>query len=59
MGLPEGLGIALEWEEIILAPTVAVLGYTLRKLSVLSERVAWLEGRGGHQFSEATDNRET
>ena len=50
---------AVELEEMVLLPTIALLGYMLRKLALLAERVAWLEGRGGHDFSEATDNRET
>lgn len=54
--VPETL---MEWEELILMPTIALLGYLTRKITLLSERVAWLEGRGGHAFSEATDNRET
>ena len=49
----------MELEELLLVPTIALLGYITRKLTILSERVAWLEGRGGHQFSEATDNKET
>lgn len=52
-------GNIMELEELLLVPTIALLGYITRKLTILSERVAWLEGRGGHQFSEATDNKET
>jgi len=53
----EDMGIAMEWEELILMPTVILLGYLARKVATLSERVAWLEGRGGHDLGEAIESK--
>lgn len=55
----DALSRLVEIEELLIVPMLLVLGWLVRRVVILSERVAWLEGRGGHQLSEATDNKET
>jgi len=53
----ETLRAMMEVEEMLLMPIIVVLGYLARKNILLSERVAWLEGRGGHDLGEAVESK--